>query len=276
VVIVAAAGNQARCQPFYPASYPGVLSVSAVGITKARASYSNVGPFIKVAAPGGDFSPEVNGNGGAGVLSTVATNLEGNLQPGYAFYTGTSMATAHMSGVVALMRSANPALTPLDIDNLLVSGALTEDLGQLGRDNNYGYGLIDAHQAVVAAVNTPGGQPITPVPILVVTPLMVNFGTETSSITLTVSNGGGRTLMVNPPSENSGGWLRISAAVDSNGLGNYSLLADRANLPDGYYCANVTFTSNANSIQIPVTLQVADNSFDSIGIHELKISCDGQ
>lgn len=276
VAIVAAAGNQASCQPFYPASYPGVLSVSAVGITKARASYSNVGPSIKVAAPGGDFSTNLNGNSGAGVLSTVATNLEGSVQPGYAFYMGTSMATAHMSGVVALMRSANPALTPLDIDNLLVSGALTEDLGQPGRDNHFGYGLIDAHQAVVAAVNTPGGQPITPVPILVVTPLTVNFDTETSSITLTISNGGGRTLTVNPPSENSGGWLRISATVDSNGLGNYTLLVDRANLPGGYYYANVTFTSNANSVQIPVTLQVADKYFDPIGIHEIGIPCDGQ
>jgi serine protease len=277
VVIVAAAGNQASCRPLYPASYPGVLSVSAVGITKAPASYSNFGPFIKVAAPGGDLSTDITGNGSAaGVLSTVAANVGGSLQAGYAFYMGTSMATAHMSGVVALMRSANPALTPLDIDNLLVSGAMTEDLGQPGRDNHYGYGLINAYRAVVAAANTPGGQPVTPVPILVVTPPAAHFGSESSSLTLAVSNGGGRVLTVNPPSENSGGWLHISAAVDANGLGNYTLSADRTNLPGGCYCAHVTFTSNANSVQIPVTLAVVNKSPIAGRIHEIGIFCNSQ
>jgi serine protease len=180
------------------------------------------------------------------------------------------MATAHVSGVVALMLGTNPALTPLDIDNLLVSGAMTEDLGQPGRDNRYGYGLINAYRAVVAAADTPGGQPVTPVPILVVVPPAIDFGPESSSLTLTVSNGGGSSLRVNPPSEDSSGWLRITAAVDANGLGDYTLSADRTNLPDGRYFANVTYTSNANTVQVPVSLQVGNNA-PSDGIDEIII-----
>jgi serine protease len=248
-----------------------VLSVSAVDINKAPAPYSNFGPFIKVAAPGGNRSTDINGDGQPdGVLSTVAVDVGGSLQPRYDFYAGTSMATAHVSGVVALMLGTNPALTPLDIDNLLVSGAMTEDLGQPGRDNRYGYGLINAYRAVVAAADTPGGQPVTPVPILVVVPPAIDFGPESSSLTLTVSNGGGSSLRVNPPSEDSSGWLRITAAVDANGLGDYTLSADRTNLPDGRYFANVTYTSNANTVQVPVSLQVGNNA-PSDGIDEIII-----
>lgn len=269
VVIVAAAGNTTSSYPIYPASYPGVLSVSAVDINKAPAPYSNFGPFIKVAAPGGNTSTDLNGDSQPdGVLSTVAVDVGGSFQPRYDFYAGTSMATAHMSGVVALMLGTNPALTPLDIDNLLVSGALTEDLGQPGRDNRYGYGLINAYRAVVAAANTLGGQPVTPVPILAVVPPAINFGPESSSLTLTVSNGGGGSLRVNPPSEDSGGWLHISAAVDASGLGDYTLSVDRTNLSDGRYSAAVTFTSNANTVQIPITLQVGNNP-NSDGIDEI-------
>jgi serine protease len=169
------------------------------------------------------------------------------------------MAAAHVSGVIALMRSTNPRLTPQDIDNLLISGAITEDLGTPGRDDRYGHGLLNAYRAVVAASNTPGGQPVTPIPILVVNPTALNFGLALSSLTLTVRNGGGGDLKVNPPSENSGGWLRLSAAVDGNGLGSYTLTVDRANLPDGLYTTTLTFTSNANTVQVPVIMQIAQN-----------------
>ena len=71
VIIIAAAGNKNSSTPSYPAAYEGVVSVSAVGPEKELAPYSNYGTTIDVAAPGGDFSKDINNDGyGDGVLST--------------------------------------------------------------------------------------------------------------------------------------------------------------------------------------------------------------
>ena len=71
MIFVAAAGNEASSQPQYPASFAGVISVSAVGPTRTLAPYSNFGSTIDVAAPGGDFERDVDGDGYPdGVLST--------------------------------------------------------------------------------------------------------------------------------------------------------------------------------------------------------------
>ena len=67
----------------------------------------------------------------------------------YTFLNGTSMAAPHMAGVMALMRSVNPGLSPADIETLLVSGRLTDDLGPPGRDDSYGHGMINAYKSVI-------------------------------------------------------------------------------------------------------------------------------
>ena len=63
VVSVAAAGNESTTAPSYPAAYQNVISVSAIGIDSSLASYSNTGSTVDVAAPGGDFGPDSNGDG---------------------------------------------------------------------------------------------------------------------------------------------------------------------------------------------------------------------
>ena len=153
VIVVAAAGNNASSQPVYPAAYDGVLAVSGVDINEQQAPYSNFGSYVDLAAPGGDLSDDLDGDGyNDGVLSTAASvDLIGNLSYGYSYLEGTSMAAAHASGVIALMKAVNPALTPDDLDELLVNGSITQDLGEPGRDDLYGYGLIDAQKAVLAA-----------------------------------------------------------------------------------------------------------------------------
>jgi len=259
LVIVAAAGNESTVEPFFPASYNGVISVSAVSITQAIAPYSNFGSFIDVAAPGGNTAQDINGDGRPdGVLSTLASGGGDMIETGFGILQGTSMAAPHMAGVVALMRAANPNLTPQAIDNLLASGRITQDLGPAGRDDQFGHGLINAYQAVVEAINAGGGTPVEPIPILVVNPVALNFGTTLSSLTLTVSNGGGSTLTVNSPSEDSGGWLVITPAVDGNGLGRYTVTVNRDGLDDGIYTATVNITSNADTIQIPIIMQVSN------------------
>ncbi|HRW64978.1 MAG TPA: S8 family serine peptidase [Candidatus Competibacter sp.] len=267
VVIVAAAGNDGSNTPFYPAAFPSVLGVGAVDIDKARAPYSNFGTAVSVVAPGGNTARDVNGDGKPdGVLSTAASDSSGTLVNDYAIWQGTSMATPHVAGVLALMKSVAPKLTPQDIDTLLASGALTEDLGKPGRDDQFGYGLINAYKAVVAAANS-AGRPVNPMPILTISPAALNFGISLDSQTLTVLNGGGGELSVSPPTEDSGGWLSVTPTqVNADGTGSYTVAVRRDNLADGVYSATMTFTSNADTISVSVIMQVANHlSIGSVG-----------
>lgn len=266
VVIVAAVGNEGSSTPFYPAAFPSVLGVGAVDIDKARAPYSNFGT-ASVVAPGGNTARDVNGDGKPdGVLSTAASDSSGTLVNDYAIWQGTSMATPHMAGVLALMKSVAPNLTPQDIERLLASGALTEDLGTPGRDEQFGDGLINAYKAVVAAADS-AGQPVNPMPILTISPAALNFGISLDSQTLTVLNGGGGELIVNPPTEDSGGWLSVTPTqVNADGTGSYTVAVRRENLADGVYSATMTFTSNADTISVSVIMQVANHlSVGSVG-----------
>src|SRR5690606_9809503 len=99
------------------------------------APYSNGGPEAFIAAPGGDLSQSTTGTGLAdGVYSTSASNEpDGRRLAGYTNLQGTSMATPHVAGVVALMRWVDPTLTPQDIEALVATGQIVDDLGDGGR-----------------------------------------------------------------------------------------------------------------------------------------------
>lgn len=115
VVFIAAAGNDGNSTQNFPAAYQNVIGVGSVDADDTRSSFSNynVGfPWIDISAPGG-FSY-------GGLLSTVHTE---NLN-GYAKMGGTSMATPFAAGLVGLMLSVNPSLTPLQIRNCLISSGV--------------------------------------------------------------------------------------------------------------------------------------------------------
>ncbi len=127
IVVVASAGNEGPgAQPTYPAAIPGVIAVTAVDQGEQVFGRANRGDYIDLAAPG------------VGILTTAPRGT-------FQVSSGTSLATAHVSGVIALLMAVNRTrFNP----NLLNNTAI--DLGQPGRDNDYGYGLVSAERALGA------------------------------------------------------------------------------------------------------------------------------
>jgi hypothetical protein len=143
VVVVAAAGNTYHLDnhPIYPAMYPGVIAVAAVGANDEHAYYSTTGDFVDVAAPGG------NSEGSRRVLSIYGNGLS----RGYAWGEGTSFAAPHVAGMAALLRSVKPSLSQLRVAEIITSTA--QDKGAPGWDPEYGWGRVDVLQAMIRAAN---------------------------------------------------------------------------------------------------------------------------
>ena len=135
IVFLAAAGNDGNSTQNFPAAYQNVIGVGSVDSNDQRSSFSNynVGfPWVDIAAPGG-YSY-------GGLLSTVYTQ---NLN-GYARFGGTSMATPFAAGLVGLMLSVNPSLSPSQIQGCLINSGveINQNIGP----------RIDAYQALLCVL----------------------------------------------------------------------------------------------------------------------------
>jgi hypothetical protein len=120
--------------------------VGATQYDKTLAYYSNYGTNLDIVAPGGNTSVDQNGDGyGDGILQQTFSYPK-FCSFGYYFYSGTSMATPHVAGTAALLLAKGNATTPDQIKTAIESTAL--DLGTSGRDDIYGYGLLDAAAAL--------------------------------------------------------------------------------------------------------------------------------
>jgi subtilisin family serine protease len=130
MILIAAVGNAGpNSPPLYPAAEPFVIAVTATDASDALFSGANRGKYIAVAAPGVDVlvpAPDAS----------------------YQFTTGTSVAAAEVSGVVALLLERNPHLTPKDVRRILMRTA--KHLGARGAERDFGAGLVDALHAVSA------------------------------------------------------------------------------------------------------------------------------
>ncbi len=139
-VLIAASGNFGpKSPPQYPASDPNVIAVSATDSDDKMFRASNIGPHIAVAAPGVDILLPTPGND-------------------YRLISGTSFSAAYVSGIAALVIQRAPGLTPDAVRKVLESTA--KDLGPAGRDSEFGAGLVDAYQAILAVqANASAGGP---------------------------------------------------------------------------------------------------------------------
>ncbi len=127
VLVVAAAGNNGPdAAPAYPAAHPNAIAVTATDSRDALYSNANRGIYVSVAAPGVDVIAPSPGNG-------------------YDMSSGTSIATAHLSGIIALMLSQAPDLTRAEIVDMI--GATATDAGPPGPDPEFGAGLVNAFKA---------------------------------------------------------------------------------------------------------------------------------
>jgi hypothetical protein len=126
-IVIAAGGNDGIEQAIYPAAYPDVIGVSALGYNGQIWGGSNSGMHIDVSAPGVD------------ILSTGLNN-------DYVYATGTSASTPMVSALASMLVSENPDLSSSFVERLMMQSV--KDLGDKGRDNVYGSGEIDALAAV--------------------------------------------------------------------------------------------------------------------------------
>ncbi len=165
VLVVASAGNcgdgayttngcDYQDQPSYPGAYDNVVAVASTAADNTRSSFSTRGSYVDVAAPGSE------------IYSTFLVDAFG----GYREMSGTSQASPHVAGLAALIKAAQPALTPAQITSAVQNSAV--DLGLPGKDDQFGWGLINAAAALGAdssagastdtVRNSPG---ITPKPL---------------------------------------------------------------------------------------------------------------
>ncbi len=160
-LVVAAAGNcgdnnygangcKYPNQTIYPAAYANVLAVAATTSADTRASFSNVDSYVGIAAPGDNIYNTYRGSS-------------------YAYESGTSQATPHVSGLAALVWAKNPGYTAAQVWNQMASTAV--DLGTPGFDSSFGAGRIDVAQALsplTARASASMPRPIKPAPASVV------------------------------------------------------------------------------------------------------------
>ncbi|WP_405823424.1 S8 family serine peptidase [Streptomyces sp. NBC_01390] len=149
-VVVAAGNENANASTSNPANCNNVITVAATGRTGARASYSNFGTVVDISAPGGEMSTGTAN----GILSTLNSGAKTPSTESYAYYQGTSMATPHIAGLVALMKSANSSLTPAQIETAIKNNARALPGSCSG---GCGAGLADATKTVQAVSGSTGG-----------------------------------------------------------------------------------------------------------------------
>lgn len=253
-LIVASAGNcgdpatyqQQGCTELSPSIYPAagqnVVAVGATDKDNKRASFSEFGPYVDLTAPGVEiYSAWLNSS--------------------YASARGTSQAAPHVAALAALVWTVNPTLKADEVESIMESSAL--DLGTSGRDDQFGYGRIDAYRALKA----------TP-PFFLLSSSSLTFMTEIST-----TNALSRTLRISTSDANlrwsavvtpTTSWLSIQPSLGTASGTTPAFLTVSANggqLPLGQYSTSIAITtttapdSRPSQQVVPVKLVIASQIF---------------
>ena len=251
VVFVAAAGNSNMdvdaappWGPFFPAANRHAITVAAFDHLDQKAFFSNYGPKIDVAAPGGGddgtgFDPyrSVLSLRSSGAVPDMTGNGKLIVGTNYLRQAGTSMAAPHVSGAAALVLAVHPTYSPAQVRQALRAGA--DDVDQAGYDFNAGYGRINvAHAIAVPAV---GAEIASPSDSTVATGTSIPVsgtasGGEFASYTLEYGLGQlptSWTVFAGP----------ITTPVDNGDLGTW----DISNVSDGQYTIRLHVLNTADS-----------------------------
>jgi thermitase len=230
-LMVAAAGNGYGDGVDYPAAYPETMAVAATNQSDLRASFSDYGPEVDVAAPG------------VGIYSTLWYHT-------YSYGSGTSTAAPHVAGQAALVWSVCSSLTNGEVQDVIETTA--HDLGAAGKDNYYGFGRINAHDAVQAATRT----------LTVNRTLMIFLADATTGPrpqTLLVGNDS-LCDSLNWSAVESASWLDISPVGGEASLsepGEITVTVDKGGLGFGTYETTITVSSATPGVQgSPQTVDV--------------------
>lgn len=239
-VVVVAGGNSG----VYDATAPNatMISVAATNSSDTRPSWSTYGEFIDISAPG------------VGIWTTAKGG-------GYSAPSGTSFASPATAGVVTLIKSANPALSPAQVEDILKSTA--DDLGSAGYDTYYGHGRINAAAAVLKATQTQA------------------LDTQAPSVSIASPTGGTVSGIV-PVSVNASdntGVTRVDLfangkLVASDTTAPYGFSWDSTFTPDGTVkltatavdAANNQGSSSAVSVTVANAAKTADTTAPTVGI----------
>jgi len=232
VIVVAASGND-NGSVKYPAHYPNVIAVGATNSSGVRSSFSNFGPELDVVAPG------------ESVLSTLGTGF-GDSGGWYGYGSGTSFASPHVAGVVGLMISHGMT------DKNAIVTALTStavDAGAAGRDDLYGWGIVDAAAAVT------GGADTTPPTTSITAP--ANGATVSGVVNFTAS------------ASDAGGMQKVRFWVDSKYLGfdataPYEKAWDTSISPNGSRTLQIEAIDKANNSTF-ASITVTNTGGDAVG-----------
>ena len=222
IVVVAAAGNDGNRRGKgdnvdYPGRYSSVIAVAATDINDKRASWSSTGSTVELSAPG------------VSIYSTYWDDM-------YATESGTSMACPHVSGVVALVKYSDSTLTNTEVRQRLQTTA--DDLGKSGKDNLYGYGLVDADEAAPE----PTSQPLT---------VEITYPTDGSTVSGTI------TIQASAGGDN--GVVSVEFFIDETSVGTDSTSPYE-------YTWDTTNSDGSHTIIARATDTIGDTAEDSITV----------
>ena len=232
ITVVAAAGNKYSTAVSFPGGCDNVISVGATNPLDTRSVYSQQNATVDIAAPGGGINESVDG------INAFTSDVHVKA------ISGTSMASPIVSGVIGNLYSLDSTLTPSDINTYLVGGYLSNDIGSSGKDNQYGYGLIDMSKAAQSII---AGEGLSNT-FAFSYPGTINFGYSTTQINVGLFKVGSGSLSFSSIAADNGTGFSQTNNVNSDGYGVYTLSIDRSSLPNGSFSNTLYFTMSDGSV----------------------------